>query len=67
MKKEIRKIQIIFDIENQNCAIFDNFYSTDRKTYRLFKGLVIGIMPKGRPGRMCNSAHSKTLLLRGYQ
>ena len=57
MKKEIRKIQIIFDIENQNCAIFDNFYSTDRKTYRLFKGLVIGIMPQVRPRRMCNSLH----------
>ena len=35
-EKKFRKIQIIFDIkidfESQNFAIFDNFYSTDRKT-----------------------------------
>ena len=36
-EKKIRKIWIIFDIEkidfeSQNFVIFDNFYSTDRKT-----------------------------------
>ena len=58
-EKKFRKIQIIFDIkidfESQNFAIFDNFYSTDRKTSKLFKGLVVGFGPKGRPDKMCNS------------
>jgi hypothetical protein len=27
-----------------------NFYSTDRKTQKLFKGLVVGFGPKGMPG-----------------
>ena len=49
MKKYFRKIQII-DLESQNLAIFDNFYSNDRKTYKLFNGLVDGFGPKGRPG-----------------
>ena len=31
-EKKIRQIRIIFDFESQNFAIFDNFYSTDRKT-----------------------------------
>ena len=34
--------------------IFDNFYSTECKTQKLFKGLVIGFGPKGMPGRMCD-------------
>ena len=54
-----RKIWIIFDIfdafESQNFAIFDNFYSTDRKTKKLFKVLVINFGPIERPGRMCDS------------
>ena len=32
--------------------IFDNVYSTERKTQKLFKGLVVGFGPKGMPGRM---------------
>ena len=32
--------------------IFDDFYSTERKTQKLFKGLVVGFGPKGMPGRM---------------
>ena len=59
MKKRFRKIQIIFDIkidfESLKFAIFDNFYSTDRKTQKLFKGLVIDFGPKERLGRMCDS------------
>ena len=54
MKKKIRKIWIIFDFESQNFAVFDNFYSTDRKTKKLFKGLVVGFGSKGRPVGMCN-------------
>ena len=34
---------------------FDNFYSSDLKTEKLFSGLVIGFGPTGKPGRMCNS------------
>ena len=30
------------------------FYLTDRKTLKLFNGLVVGFEPKGMPGRMCN-------------
>ena len=59
MKFFFRKIRIIFDIENdfesQTFAIFDNFYSTDHKTYKLFQGLVVGFGPKGRPGRLCDT------------
>ena len=54
-KKKVRKIWMIFDIESQNFAIFDTFYSTDHKTLKLFKGLVINFGPKGRPGKMCDS------------
>ena len=32
--------------------IFDDFYSTEHKT---FKGLVVGFAPKSRPGRMCQT------------
>ena len=39
------------------CPIFDDFYSTDRKTEKLNKGLVIGFWPKRMPGRMCNIVH----------
>ena len=45
------------DFESQNFAHFDNFYSSDRKTHKLFNGLVVGFGPKERPGRMCNSVH----------
>ena len=59
MKNKFRKIRIIFDVEidfeSQNFAIFANFYSTDRKTSKVFKGLVVGFGPKGRQGRICNS------------
>ena len=34
------------DFESQNFAIFDNFYSTDRKTKKLFDWLVVGFGPK---------------------
>ena len=34
--------------------IFDNFYSTERKTQKLFKWLVVGFGPKGMHGRMCD-------------
>ena len=34
--------------------IFDDFYSTDRKTQKLFKELVVGFGPEGMPGRICN-------------
>ena len=34
--------------------IFDDFYSTERKTQKRFKGLVVGFGPKGMPGRMCD-------------
>ena len=57
-KKRIRMIQIIFeqkiDFESQNFAHFDNFYC-DRKTQKLFNGLVVGFGPKERPGRMYDS------------
>ena len=50
MKNKFKKIGIIFDIEidfeSQKFAIFDNFYSTDRKTSKLFKGLVVNFKPK---------------------
>ena len=39
--------------------IFDNFYSTECKAQKLFKGLVIGFGPKGIPGRMCNIVGQK--------
>ena len=32
-----------------------DFYSSDRKTYKLFNVLVVGFGPKGRPGRMRDS------------
>ena len=35
--------------------IFDKFYSTERKTQKLFKGLVVSFGPKGMSGRMCDS------------
>ena len=35
--------------------IFDDFCSTDRKTQKLFKRLVVGFGPEGTPGRMCNN------------
>ena len=34
--------------------ISDDFYSTDHKTQKLFKGLAIAFELKGIPGRMCN-------------
>ena len=40
-------------------AIFDNFYSTYRKTLTLFNGLVIGFGSRGRLGRMCNTVRWK--------
>ena len=59
MKNFFRKIQIIFDVEidfeSQNFAIFDNFYSSDSKTQKLFNGLVVGFGPRGRLGRMCDT------------
>ena len=58
MKRKNRKIWIIFghfDFESQNFATFDNFYSTDHMTSKLFKGLVVVFGPKERPGRMCHS------------
>ena len=30
------------------------FYSTERKTQKLFKWLVVGFGPKGMPGGMCD-------------
>ena len=39
--------------------IFEDLCSTERKTYKLFKGLVIGFGPKGRLGRMCKSVGLK--------
>ena len=57
----LERFRIIFDIEidfeSQNFAIFDNVYSTDRKNQKLFKGLIVGLGPTGRPGRMCDSVH----------
>ena len=41
------------DYESQNFTIFDDFYSTDPKTQKLFNGLVVGFGPKGNPGRAC--------------
>ena len=32
----------------------DNFYSSDRKTQKLFNGLVVDFGPTGMPGRMYN-------------
>ena len=32
-----------------------DFYSTDRKTWKLFKGLFVVFGSKGMPGRMCDS------------
>ena len=45
------------DFESQNFAHFDNFYSIDNKTEKLFDGLVVDFRPKGRPGRICDSMH----------
>ena len=53
MKNYFRKVWIIFD----------NFYSTDHKTYKFFNGLVVGFGPKGRPVRMCDSS----LKVRSYE
>ena len=52
-----------FNFESQHFAIFDNFYSTNRKTSKLFNGLVVGFGPKGRPVRMCDSS----LKVRSYE
>ena len=35
------------------------FYSTDRKTSKLFKGQFVGFGSKGKPGRMCDSVRLK--------
>ena len=35
--------------------IFDDFFSTDHKTKKLFNGVVVGFDPKGMPKRICNS------------
>ena len=55
--KENEKILVIFDIRiyygSQDFAIFDDFYSSDCKTY-FFNGLVVGFGPKEMPGRMCD-------------
>ena len=40
---------------SQNFAIFDNFFSTDLKTWKLFKGLIISFGPTGKHVRMCDS------------
>ena len=45
------------DFESQNFAHFDDFYSSDPKTYKLSSGLVIVFGPKGRSGKMCKSVH----------
>ena len=45
------------DFETQNFVIFDNFYSTNHKTEKLFDELVVDFGPKGRPGKMCDSVH----------
>ena len=58
MKNFFRKNWKI-NFESQNFAFFDHFYSTDRKTLKLFNGLVVGFGPKGKPGRMCNSVRKK--------
>ena len=34
--------------------IFGNFNSTERRTKKLFKWLVVGFGPKGMPGRICD-------------
>ena len=39
--------------------IFEDFYSTERKTQKLFKGLVVGFGPKGMPARTCNIVRYK--------
>ena len=39
--------------------IFDNFYSTDRKTSKLFNGLVVDFGSRGRLGRMCDTVRYK--------
>ena len=39
--------------------IFDDFYSTERETQKLFKRLVVGFGPKGMSGRMCDIVHYK--------
>ena len=41
------------------CPIFDDLYSTEHKTWKLFKGLVAGFGPKEMPGRMCNIVRLK--------
>ena len=48
-------LQWKIDVENQNVAIFDNFYSSDHKTYTLFNGLVVSFGLKGMLGKMRNS------------
>ena len=58
-EKKIERFRTFFtmkiDFESQHFAIFDIFYSTERKTQKLFNGLVVGFGPKEKRGRMCNS------------
>ena len=57
-KKIFGKIQII-DFESQNFTVFDNVYSTEGKTQKLFIGLDIGLERKRRPYIMCDSPRQK--------
>ena len=56
-KKCAPKMVFLSDFFLKLWIIFDNFYSTDHKTYKFLKGLVVGLGPNGRPGRMCNFVH----------
>ena len=55
-EKKIRKIQIIFVIENWLWkSEFFHFWQLLLSWLQHSKGLVINFWPKGRPGRMCDS------------
>ena len=49
------------DCENQNFAVFDDFYSTDSMIQKLFNELVVGFELKEKPGKMCNSVALKVM------
>ena len=51
------KLQFLNHLFSKWHPIFDDFYSTVHKTWKLFMGLVVGFGPKGMPGRMCDIAH----------
>ena len=69
-KKQLERFRYFLtqkiDFESQNFAIFDNVYSTEHKTQKLFIGWVIGLEHKRRPCKMCDSVQQKLVHTKGY-